>query len=667
MASEANKTQLDKTTIFMKKIFLFALFLLVFQTIWAQSTSNLFPFRSGTKWGYLDTSGKELIPAIYWNAGDFSEGLAPVRVGGRYGYINADGNLQIAARFDFAEPFLNGLGKVWLGGKPFFVDKKGKQTYKDSFIKINGFQDGSERAIVTLHETNYESWEQARVGLIDRNGKFWIDSIFADIEKWTENHYICRYRQADSVVVATARHDTYAYTTSFPAICVLDSNGKVIIPPGLFKSIKRSDNQLALVEAIGETSRNDLKYVGLSGEVVVFPPERRFSEGKFQFVWSEQRAAGSLITVPFEQWKKRGYPMTAIQAGWFDLSGNFIAPDSLSEFTTPFQDGRAFGRCKRYKSVESERYFLYDERGARVGNRVFQHFFPFWNAKQQLHVPFWEGKALVTTASGVIELIDTLGNTLMQMQRQFYNGAIIEPFSKFWKFNDSGITMVWDCEQKRFLENPLYELEILPTQGSFMIRGGDYHGKLKYLDHTGRIVWQEQSDLTSPEPIQLNADQLVQGILYHQKPNPVPLADFQTDTVSFFIQPEGTISYPYKYKAFPAYLVNATPDTFMYKNPTCFLQVLNAQGQWQDILYHPVSWCGTDRDIPFYLPPGQCLEFAVPDLEGEIETPMRLCFAVHSKYFISNTFTAHINPGQLWRKPNHSRTGLLKPYQNPKW
>ncbi len=466
----------------MKKIFLVGLFVLAFHAIWGQSGPNLFPFRSGTKWGYLDTSGKELIPAIYWDAGDFSEGLAPVRVGGRYGYINGDGKLQIAARFDFAEPFLNGLGKVWLAGKPFFVDKKGKQTYQNTFLETNGFQDGSERAVVTIHKFNHEPWNQARVGLIDRNGKFWMDSIFADIEKWTENHYICRYRQPDSVVVATVHHGTYAYTTSFPAVCVLDSNGRVIIPTGLYASIKRADNQLALVEAIGDTSRNDLKYVGLSGEVVVFPPERWFSESKHQLEWSERRAAGSLITVPFEQWKKGGYPMTAMQAGWFDLSGNFIAPDSLSELTTPFQDGRALGRSKRHKPFESECYYLYNSQGTRVGNRSFQHFFPFWNAKQQLHVPFWEGKALVVTTSGVIELIDTLGNTLMQMQRQFYNGAIIEPFGKFWKFNDSGITMVWDCEQKCFLENPLYELEILPTQGSFMMRGGDYHGKLKYLD-----------------------------------------------------------------------------------------------------------------------------------------------------------------------------------------
>lgn len=651
----------------MKKIFLFGLFWLVLDTIWGQSGPNLFPFRSGTKWGYLDTSGKELIPAIYWDAGDFSEGLAPVRVGGRYGYINGDGKLQIAARFDFAEPFLNGLGKVWLAGKPFFVDKKGKQTYQNTFLETNGFQDGSERAVVTIHKFNHEPWNQARVGLIDRNGKFWMDSIFADIEKWTENHYICRYRQPDSVVVATVHHGTYAYTTSFPAVCVLDSNGRVIIPTGLYASIKRADNQLALVEAIGDTSRNDLKYVGLSGEVVVFPPERRFSESKHQFQWSEQRAAANLVRVPMEQWKQEGYPMGEVHAGWFDLSGNFIAPDSLSEFTTNFHDGRAFGRCKSYKYYHPKRYLLYNRQGNRVGDRQFQHFFPFRDVIQQLEFPFWGGVALVITEAGKIEMIDTLGNTIMQMERHFNDQTVIEPLGKFWKFEHGDGSMVWDWDQKRFLNNPLYELTILPGPGKIMIRGADYYGKLKYLDHTGRIVWQEQSDLTPSEPVRLNIDQLLLGVHYEQKPIPGQLVGIQLDTVSFIVEPKDALSYPYKYKAFPAYLANTTSDTFMYKNPTCFLQILNEQGQWQDILYHPVSWCGTGRDIPEYLPPGQCLEFAVPDFDGEIETQMRLCFAVHSKWFVSNPFKTHINPGQLWRKPIYSRTGILKPYQNPKW
>src|SRR5262245_44498973 len=75
------------------------------------------------KWGYVDTSGKMVIPLEYTSAGSFSEGLAPVYVGGadvmctglsggKWGYINKNGEMVIKPQFSTARVFSEGLACV---------------------------------------------------------------------------------------------------------------------------------------------------------------------------------------------------------------------------------------------------------------------------------------------------------------------------------------------------------------------------------------------------------------------------------------------------------------------------------------------------------------------------------------------------------------------------
>ena len=65
------------------------------------------------KYGYFDENWKEIIPAIYSNARDFSEGLAcTVDDSGKYGFIDKDGNEIIPHTLDYAESFKDGLATV---------------------------------------------------------------------------------------------------------------------------------------------------------------------------------------------------------------------------------------------------------------------------------------------------------------------------------------------------------------------------------------------------------------------------------------------------------------------------------------------------------------------------------------------------------------------------
>ncbi len=112
--------------------------------------------RFNLKWGYLDRSGREVIPMQFLAAGDFADGLAHVNAGGggsesgegslcgppgNYGYIDRTGAFVIKPQFHSASQCQNGRARVSVGrttyvgrcvccaprfvGKSGFVDRSG--------------------------------------------------------------------------------------------------------------------------------------------------------------------------------------------------------------------------------------------------------------------------------------------------------------------------------------------------------------------------------------------------------------------------------------------------------------------------------------------------------------------------------------------------------------
>lgn len=76
--------------------------------------------------GYIDRSGKVVIPPQFPAAGEFSEGLAAVQVekttshpsmGGLWGYIDSSGKILIKPRYNEVRPFKDGKAIVHEGGK----------------------------------------------------------------------------------------------------------------------------------------------------------------------------------------------------------------------------------------------------------------------------------------------------------------------------------------------------------------------------------------------------------------------------------------------------------------------------------------------------------------------------------------------------------------------
>ena len=60
--------------------------------------------------------------------GGFSEGRAGVQLGKKYGFIDKSGKEVVPPKYDWTGHFYEGRARVRLGKKYGFVDKSGKET-----------------------------------------------------------------------------------------------------------------------------------------------------------------------------------------------------------------------------------------------------------------------------------------------------------------------------------------------------------------------------------------------------------------------------------------------------------------------------------------------------------------------------------------------------------
>jgi len=109
------------------------------------------------KWGFMDESGKEVIPCIYSDVLNFSEGLAAVRIGNenaKWGFVDKNGYEIVACKYDVVESFLGGLAKVRIeNGKQGLVDRDGVEIIPCEYDNIDIFDVGIIFVMKTMNES----------------------------------------------------------------------------------------------------------------------------------------------------------------------------------------------------------------------------------------------------------------------------------------------------------------------------------------------------------------------------------------------------------------------------------------------------------------------------------------------------------------------------------
>lgn len=188
--------------------------------------NNLFPAFTQVLWrsayGYVDRTGKLVIPYQFDSAGSFQEGLAAVSIDRKYGFINTSGKIVIKPEYDSVESFKNGYARVTKNGKFGFIDKTGKLITKIIFDKASDFSEG----LAAVAVQNEQTWGSYEWGYINTKGEVVIPIIYQQASSFSEGYGVIVKDNPDPKVNAPAwcfidklgnivQTDTYVYASPF--------------------------------------------------------------------------------------------------------------------------------------------------------------------------------------------------------------------------------------------------------------------------------------------------------------------------------------------------------------------------------------------------------------------------------------------------------------------
>jgi hypothetical protein len=249
------------------------------------------------RWGYINQTGQIVIPPISGrmlsdSGGEesaFHEGLAMIEVEGktippRKGFIDKTGKLVIPARFTYVYPFSEGLaaatesesGDTGWG----YIDKSGNWAIAPSFTWASSFEFG-------LAPVN----QKADCGYIDKKGdqvlrlpapggrqdcaSAWGD--FTDgLSRWLFGKKYGFIDRTGKTVIAPQFDLTYGFSEGLAAVQIgkkwgyVDTTGKTVIAPQELWNVKPFHNGLAQMQ----TKDGRVGYIDRSGKYVWGPHKR---------------------------------------------------------------------------------------------------------------------------------------------------------------------------------------------------------------------------------------------------------------------------------------------------------------------------------------------------------------------------------------------------------
>ena len=214
-------------------------------------SEGLAAVKSDAGWGFIDPTGKEIVPCKYDQVGNFSDGMAPVKLNEQWSFIDKTGKVlnQLSLKhdnynisyLDFHDGMANvvlGSGDSFLGG---YIDTEGNEvipcTHEGwSFEAVNGqwgiFSDG-----VTTIE--------------DSTGYFVIDKSGKEVVPRGKYSYIGPFFDERAVVMKTDAD------SGLDQFSIIDTKGSEIVTLGKYEQIKDFSDGMATVYSNGKNGLID--------------------------------------------------------------------------------------------------------------------------------------------------------------------------------------------------------------------------------------------------------------------------------------------------------------------------------------------------------------------------------------------------------------------------
>jgi hypothetical protein len=196
--------------------------------------------KSNGYYGFIDKTGKIVVPCIYSYAYHYKNGLARVAIHdstsgiNKYGFINEKGDVKVTPQFNNVEDFSDGLALISNGRQNGFIDKEGKFIINPQFDFATSF------------EENYAVIKQGELyGYINKEGKIVINPQYKYADKFydgiatvkgTDGKYGFINNEGKYIInpqfeYSSRFYDGIAFLTMAGKQGLIDKTGKIIVNP----------------------------------------------------------------------------------------------------------------------------------------------------------------------------------------------------------------------------------------------------------------------------------------------------------------------------------------------------------------------------------------------------------------------------------------------------
>lgn len=196
------------------------------------------------KMGYIDKTGKEIVPLKYdgvytpESRGAFVDGPAWVKLNGKYGYVDKTGREVVAPKYDEAEPFSDGMARVKLDGKYGYIDTSGREVVAPKYGDAETFSGGVARVNLdySREKVGYDEEKKADIinidygswGLIDNTGQEVLSPKYFDI--WSFHEGLASVNSGGSLPAGYAGPGTYVTIIKGGKWGFINTMGNEVIP-----------------------------------------------------------------------------------------------------------------------------------------------------------------------------------------------------------------------------------------------------------------------------------------------------------------------------------------------------------------------------------------------------------------------------------------------------
>ena len=278
--------------------------------------------------GYIDETGRIVIPPRFVLSSQFSEGLAWIRTETFVGFINQLGNVAFELPDSFSMGFNDGLAAVATQTGWGFIDKTGRFISTKRYVQVEPFSDG-------LAAVAEGRWKEAKYGFINKTGEVAIPLRFDPRPDQMEGMSLSRFTEGlapvmfgnlygyidhkGNTVIPPIFRDAGQFSEGLASITTADGQRGYIDKAGLFVIKLTSGRGGGFVDglatlAIEIDGRTKVGYIDRTGKIIIEPKfdgAYDFFDGLAKVYFSEKITSAS-------------GPVTRTGNGYIDKRGRFV-------------------------------------------------------------------------------------------------------------------------------------------------------------------------------------------------------------------------------------------------------------------------------------------------------------------------------------------------------